>query len=147
MSYLHMGLALIAGLIIPVQIGLNTNLAERLGHSILATVISFAVGFSALFMYSLSARLIWPPVSELTRIPWWMWCGGMIGAFVVWVSVFSGPKIGAMTLLATFLAGQLVASIVIDHYGLLGFPIRPLSWERALGVVLLVTGVYLIRKY
>jgi len=147
MNYIHLGLALFAGMIIPVQVGLNAYLADRLGHSILATGVSFAVGFTVLTIYSLTARLAWPSSGELGKIPFWMWCGGMIGAFVVWVSVYTGPKIGAMTLLSAFLAGQLFASIIIDHYGLLGFPVRSLTWERGLGVLLLTAGVYLIRKF
>jgi transporter family-2 protein len=47
---------------------------------------------------------------------------------------------------ALVVAGQLMASLALDNWGLLGYPVRPLSWERLLGTALLVAGVVLIRR-
>jgi bacterial/archaeal transporter family-2 protein len=70
----------------------------------------------------------------------------MIGAAVVLGSILAGPKIGALALVSLLLAGQLVVSILIDHYGLLGFPIQKINIQRFLGILLLVGGFFFVRK-
>ena len=57
-----------------------------------------------------------------------------------------GTQIGALALVSLLLAGQLVASILIDHYGWLGFPVQKMNIQRLLGVMLLVGGFLLVRK-
>ena len=45
------------------------------------------------------------------------------------------------------LAGQLIMSIVLDHFGALGYPIHPVNGWRLVGVGLLMVGAYLIKRF
>ncbi|MBT3415854.1 MAG: hypothetical protein HN426_11930, partial [Nitrospina sp.] len=80
-------------------------------------------------------------------MPAWAWGGGLIGAAVVLGSILAGPKIGALALVGLLLTGQLVASVLMDHFGWFGFPIQKMSEARLLGILLLVGGFLLIRKH
>ena len=77
-------------------------------------------------------------------MPSWAWFGGMVGAFYVATTVIVGPRLGSATLLALVVLGQLSASLVIDHFGWIGFPEHPISTVRILGAIMLFGGVLLI---
>ena len=57
----------------------------------------------------------------------------------------SAPRLGAVTLIAAVFAGQAVASLVIDHYGWVGFPEQAISPTRLAGIALLAVGLGLVR--
>jgi bacterial/archaeal transporter family-2 protein len=68
----------------------------------------------------------------------------VLGAFYVASSIIVGPRLGAAALLALTVFGQLAASLVVDHYGWLGFSQHPLTVMRLVGATLLFGGVLLI---
>ena len=82
----------------------------------------------------------------LMEAPWWVWTGGLLGAVFVVTTAALAPALGAATLLSIAIAGQMSFARVLDHYGLVGFAVRPLSLWRVVGAGLVVTGVVLIRK-
>jgi transporter family-2 protein len=140
------GLALLAGLCIPTQAGINVLLSDWTRSPVLAATISFAVGTLALLGFSLSTGEQLPSLATAAKQPLWIWSGGLLGAFFVAVTIFLAPRLGATVMLAWLLAGQMVASLILDHYGWLGFPIQPFSTMRLCGVALLCAGVILIRQ-
>ncbi len=147
MEFLYILLAIVAGSGAPVQAGINSRLSLAAGSSILAALISFAVGTLTLAAYTAILRLPWPLTKAFHGLPWWIWIGGCLGAFFVAVTIFLVPKLGAATMMASIIAGQMVASILLDHYGVLGYPLHPASGYRLLGVLLIVGGVVLIRRF
>ena len=80
------------------------------------------------------------------RIPWWAWSGGLFGAIFIGLAIVLVPRLGAATFVALLVSGQMFASIMFDHVGLLGLAQRTADPPRLLGVVLLVIGVVLIRR-
>lgn len=136
-------LAFVAGLLLTVQVGLNAALRNAFGNPGTAALANFMVGTAGLFVYLLITGAAWPNRATLTAAPAWAWLGGLLGAFYVASSVVVGPRLGAAALLALTVFGQLVASLVVDNYGWLGFPQHPLTLTRAAGVVLLLAGVVL----
>ena len=84
--------------------------------------------------------------AQLAAVPAWAWLGGVLGAFYVASSVIVGPRLGAATLLALVVLGQLGTSLLVDHFGWLGFPHHPLTVVRVLGAALLFGGVLLITR-
>lgn len=147
MLWLYLLLALCAGAFMPVQAGVNSQLARWAGHPILAATISFIVGTVTLLIYSLTLRSSWPTWGALWPAPWWVWTGGLFGAFFVAVAAAFAPRLGAATFISVAVAGQMLVSLILDQYGLLGFQPRPLSTWRVVGAVLLVVGVALIRRF
>ncbi len=88
-----------------------------------------------------------PSVSKLGGAPWWVWIGGIIGAFYVAVSVIAAPRLGAAALIGAIVAGQLGAALLIDQFGWVGFPVQHVSLGRIAGVACLFAGVLLVRIF
>lgn len=136
-------LALAAGVVLVVQVGVNAMLRSGLGSPVAAALMSFLVGSAALAALLLVIRG-WPGRAQLLAVPGWAWSGGVLGAFYVVCTIIVGPKLGAAALLALVILGQLVTSLLVDHFGWLGFPQHPLTLMRLLGATLLFGGVLLI---
>ncbi|MDC1123081.1 DMT family transporter, partial [Nitrospinaceae bacterium] len=124
MNYILTTLVFFVGVFLPIQVGVNAELAKYINSPILAALVSFLVGGMCLILGAVVFKVPLPSFSQVTSMPIWLWGGGMIGALVVLGSILAGPKIGALALVSLLLAGQLVASILIDHYGWLGFPVQ-----------------------
>ena len=138
-------LALIIGACVPTQAGINNQLRNWLGSPFLASVVNFCVGAGFLVVYTLVARIPLPSAGDLKGSPWWIWCGGILGVFFVSSAIVVAPKLGAASMLSLVVAGQMVASLILDHFAFLGYPMQPVTLFRILGVVLVAGGAILIR--
>jgi transporter family-2 protein len=142
---LSLALAMLAGVLIAVQAPTNAILGKASGSPIIAAFISFVVGTIALgaFVARAPGGLFAP---ELRSVPWYAWIGGLYGAFFVAIAAFGAPRIGVGPLLTAAIAGQLLAAIILDHYGLLGLARQPVSIEKIGGVLLVLLGAWLVRR-
>lgn len=140
-------LALIAGAVLPVQAAINTKLAVHMQQPVLAALFSFIVGALALLAYILISRT---PLGELITAgsakPM-TWTGGLYGAFFVTSVVLLVPRLGVALTFSLIVAGQMLATLPIDHYGMWGTPVKTINLPRLLGVVLVILGVVLVRRY
>lgn len=137
-------LALLTGVAMSVQSGVNSGLRHGFGNPLLAAVTSFGTGFLALVLVQLSIGNPAPPLDTMRQISWWKWTGGLIGACYVTTVIVTISKIGPGNLLSLSVAGQLIAAVVLDHYGLLGFAPHPANVWRLLGVAMIIGGVLLV---
>ncbi|MEO7474189.1 MAG: DMT family transporter, partial [Gemmatimonadales bacterium] len=80
------------------------------------------------------------------RGEWWHWCGGLLGAIYIVATIVLAPRLGAATLVAALVAGQMLMSLMIDQYGWVGFTVHPISPLRLLGAALIVGGVALVQR-
>jgi transporter family-2 protein len=140
-------LALLAGIVIPTQAGINAQLSLWTKSPVLASTISFAVGTIVLVVYSGIMRIPLPSLATAGAQPWWVWIGGALGAYFVAATIFLAPKLGATTMVAVLLAGQMIASLALDHFGVLGYPVHPASIGRVIGVAMIAGGVVLVRIF
>ncbi len=147
MLYFWLVLALVVGMFMPMQAGVNSTLAIHSNGVVWASLVSFAVGFVALLCLAIAMRQEVPALSELKQVPWWAWTGGFMGASFVFTGAVLAPRIGATTMMALLVAGQLIMSVILDHYGWATFPQHDINWGRILGVLFLIAGVVLIRIY
>jgi len=143
----YLVLAVVAGFCLPTQAGINARLASFLRSSIGAATVSFAAGTLTLLAYALLLRVPWPETAAAGRQPWWIWTGGSIGAFFVASTVVLAPRLGAASMVALVVAGQMLASVVLDHFGLLGYAVHAITGPRLLGVFLMTAGVALIQLF
>lgn len=141
-----LAIAFVAGAALPVQAGLNARLATFVGGPIRASMISFAIGTLVLFLLSLLATKGVVNTARLGQVPWWAWLGGAVGAGYVASTVAAAPRLGALNLFAAVIFGQLLCSVLLDHFGVL-YSEHGLSTGRVVGVLLLGTGVALIRLF
>jgi transporter family-2 protein len=138
-------LPLIAGACLPLQAGINGQLAKQVSSTLSAALISFIVGTLALLLMVLVQREA-PSLGALKGLTWWHWSGGLLGAFFIFVAAFAGPRIGALLLMALVLAGQLGMALTLDHFGWAGFREAPISLGKIGGLLLIVAGIWLIRR-
>jgi transporter family-2 protein len=139
-------LALAAGVLLPVQAGLNAQLRSALGSPVAAALVSFLVGTAGLAAVALLLRTPLPLGRAWAATTPWQWSGGLIGAVYVLAAIVLAPRLGAATLIAAVVAGQMMTSLVLDQYGLVGFPVHSLTPVRVLGAALVIAGVVLIQR-
>jgi len=145
MSYGPHLIAALVGAGLTVQVGMNATMRLAIGSPMLAAIVNFVVGLAGLAIVALASGARWTPGSAAT-VPAWAWFGGLLGAAYVASTTVLGPRLGAATLLALTLAGQMAAALAVDHYGVIGFPQSPLTASRLVGAALLVAGVLLIMR-
>jgi transporter family-2 protein len=139
-------LALLAGAMLPVQTGVNVQLRGLIGHPITAALVSFLVGSVGLAVAAVAARAPLTLSGVWARSEWWHWSGGLLGAVYIVSTIVLAPRLGAATLIAALVAGQMIMSLVIDQYGWVGFAEHPISPLRLLGAALVVGGVVLVHR-
>lgn len=140
-------LIICAGMVLPIQAGVNSNLSKLLGQPFQAAFISFLGGTFVMFLLSFLLNGGLPKWSVLSKISPFYLSGGLLGSVMVMTAIFFAPKVGAATLVSCLITGQLILSVVLDHFGLLGFPHHPASLLRLTGVALLFTGIHLVRNF
>jgi transporter family-2 protein len=143
MPYLVFAFAI--GAIIPLQAAINARLRDHLDHStLLAALVSFAVGTAALAVMVVLTGQRWQGLSGITEARSWQLSGGLLGAVFVFATTLLAPKIGLAKMVALVIAGQVALSLVADHYGWIGLAVREITPLRAAGAALVVIGVLMV---
>src|SRR3954469_6978722 len=129
---------------IPFQAGVNAQLSHWVQSPVRAAFISFVVGTIALLVLSIA---VWKPLPSGPRLadaPWWVWVGGLLGAFYVAGSIITAPRLGASVLIAAVIAGQSLASLLADHCGWVAFRQHHVRQGRAAVMALVLAGGALV---
>lgn len=138
-------LIFIAGAMTAFQPLINARLNNHVDSAVWASFISFAVGTVILLIAGLimSGRFT---ALETEGLKWWMFTGGVLGAVFVTAAVYAVPHLGVATLVALLIAGQLIFSAILSHYGFLSDMPRPMTWMKFMGLTLLGVGALLTLK-
>jgi len=136
---------LLAGAATALQGPTNARLVTAVGSPLNAAFISFAVGTVALGLLALALQTR-PDVGAMKALPWWAWMGGLYGCAFVVSAAWGVPRLGVATTITVMIAGQLLLSLALDHFGALGVEKQPLSLGRIVGVALVIGGVVLVRR-
>ncbi|MGH9819503.1 MAG: DMT family transporter [Pyrinomonadaceae bacterium] len=145
--YFYLLLALVAGAMMPTQAAINNKMAAFVDSPVLAAFVSFFVGTVALFIYLVATGTPLGNLASAKNAPAIAWVGGLMGAFFVAAAVTLVPRLGVAMTFSLIIAGQMIVTLVIDHYGLLDVPIKQISLARVGGILLITGGVILIRKF
>lgn len=146
-TYFFILLALAAGAMMPTQAATNNKMAMVVDSPVLSAFISFVVGTVALFAYVLISGIPLGNLSAAKEAPAIAWVGGLLGAFFVASAVTLVPRLGVAMTFSLIIAGQMLVTLVIDHFGLLGVPVKEVSLPRVAGILLITAGVIVIRKF
>jgi bacterial/archaeal transporter family-2 protein len=146
-SWVFFPMALLVGAFITVQTGSNARLKEAFGETLPAVIVSSSLGVILLVAVTLGARTPWPSLPSMAVTPWWGWLGGVLGAAYAVGTVFLARELGASLLTALVITGQLVCSVILDHFGWVGFNEHPAGMGRIAGCALMVGGFFLIARY
>jgi transporter family-2 protein len=145
-SWLFFAVAFLVGALITAQTGTNARLKEAFGETLPAVIVSSLLGVILLITVTLGARTPWPSLPSLVGTPWWGWLGGILGAVYAVATVLLARELGAAPLTALIVTGQLVCSVVLDHFGWVGFTEHAAGLGRIVGCVLMVAGFVLIAR-
>lgn len=142
----HRGIAVIAtaivGGLVAAQAPINSKLGKAIG-SFPAATISFTSGLVLLVLISVIAGGGFGRLATVS-LPWYYFIGGILGAAYITTVLVTVRTLGAGGITAATIAGQLSASIALDHFGAFGLDKNPVTWTNIAGVVLLAAGTYLI---
>lgn len=142
MFFVYLIIALAAGVALATQSAINTQLAKAMsGEAVIATFISFAVGTIVLFFIAWVKTDLWGNLSAIPSQPWWKLIGGILGAIVVFTTVLLAPKLGITAMLFFIIVGQLITAATIDHFGLIGMPIREVNITKLIGLIIVAFGL------
>ena len=149
MRMIYMIWAIIIGVIIAIQASTNTALRIQLDSPWISALTNFTVGIIALLIIIL---IIKPETFSAMKpmftgqVPIWKMIGGLLGAcFVVSVTILA-PHLGVGKVIILYLFGQILMSIIIDHFGLFSMPVDKLTVQKAIGVAMLIGGVILTQR-
>jgi transporter family-2 protein len=114
----------------------------------IAACISFTVGAVSLLLITLLMKVplqgIYGGYKSVSIVHW---LSGTLGAFFATTAMVMAPRMGAAITFSLVIAGQLLLSLLLDHYGLLSTPVHSLNGWRIAGVAFLLIGVILIRRF
>ncbi|MNH07797.1 hypothetical protein D3C79_671970 [compost metagenome] len=144
-ALLPLVIALLAGAAVPFQAGSNAALGRLLGHPLWATLVSLAVSVLMVIPALLVMRAPLPQVAALAQAPWWAWLGGVAGVAYITAALMLTPRLGAAGFIVCVIAGQVVSSLLIDQWGLMGLTQRPVNGLRLAGVGLIVLGMLVVQ--
>ena len=134
-------LALLIGIAMTIQTAINSQLSERLYSPLQAGLLSFLMGTIVLacLVYFQSAPK--PSLNQLIQLPWYLWIGGCLGVYAISMSIYTAPKLSFLTFSGIVIFGQIVMSMLLDQWGLLGAEKVTVNWQRLIGAVLILIGV------
>lgn len=151
MVFIYYLISLVSGFALTLQVGINGELRSKIGNPILSSLISFGVGTLGLaivfFFTVINGSSTLPTANNIKSTSCWMFIGGLLGAFYIFTTIFTSPKIGFANMFSLVICGQILLAVIFDHFGLLGNPIHLLTSTRTLGVILLMLGVYIIQTH
>lgn len=139
--------AVFAGTVVPFQAASNAILGKMLGHPLWATLVSLSISAALVLPTLWLMRAPAPVTAQLAQAPWWVWTGGIGGVIYISAALILTPRMGAASFIVCVVAGQMLSSMLIDHYGLMGLNPRPVHMGRILGVLLILAGVGLVQWF
>lgn len=138
-------IALLIGMLVPVQTAANARMRISVGSVWVVTFISFMVSSLLLALISAMMRMpLLPSAAQIAVTPWWGWTGGIIALCTIIITICLFCALGQLQTTILPLLGQLLFSLVIDHFGLFGSVRIPFSAMRMLAMLLLIAGVLLV---
>jgi len=140
---LFIPLTLGIGIALTIQTALNSQLREYLNSPLQSALLSFLVGTILLAILVFFQPVEKPSFATFVQLPWYLWLGGFLGVYAISLSIYAAPKLGFLTLSGLIIFGQLITSMILDHFGLLGTEKTPINWQRLLGGVVIFIGVLL----
>ena len=136
-------LAMGVGIALTFQTAINTQLRDYVQTPLQAALFSFLIGTILLSFLVFVENSAKPNFSNFITMPWYLWLGGCLGVYAISMSLFTAPKLGLLTLSGLIIFGQIMTSMIFDHFGLLGIDKTAINWQRFFGGIVIFIGVLL----
>jgi transporter family-2 protein len=141
----YIALSALAGFLLPLQSLIAAQVAATINGPLMAALVNFVSGTIALLLLIPLLQVPWPTGAQAALVPGYGWFIGLVGVLVVGQAAVTVPKLGAAGMISLLVAGQMVGSVLMDHFGILQ-PVQPITMQKLIGTVLLVAGVLLILR-
>jgi len=138
-------IGIISGGAATVQASFNSEIRSRFRSPYITSAINFIVALSiVLILILITEHGLSIPVREIASHPFWIWTGGVCGVVIVMTGILCLPVLGSARNIMILCFGQIMAGLLIDHYGLFEAPVTHMTWMRAGGALLEIIGIILI---
>lgn len=138
-------IGIISGVAATVQASFNSEIRSRFRSPYITAAINFVVALTLIAAVLLiTEHSLALPVADILRYPPWIWMGGVCGATIVMAGILCLPVLGSARNMMLLCFGQIMAGLLIDHFGLFDAPVTKMSLMRALGAVLEIVGIAFI---
>jgi transporter family-2 protein len=134
---------LFTGIMMTAQGAINAALASRIGtygSVLIVTLVNLIIVGFMIFII--------PNAVSLQNLPgwnrWYLYLGGVLGVFILASINLLLPRFGTTLGFIYLISGQLVAAILIDHFGLFGLEKTPVDITKMVGIVMFISGAYLV---
>jgi bacterial/archaeal transporter family-2 protein len=148
MTWLLSLFAILAGISNPLQSGGNSELMKVTNAAVVAAFVVYAIGSVCLLacipLFGFTAK---DALGKLSDVPWWAFIGGLCNALFLMCSLLITKRLGSGTFTTMVVVSAITTSLVLDHFGLLGFEVRSVTWPRFLGGLFAIAGVVLISAF
>lgn len=143
---IYLALALVTGALIPIQASTNAAFSKSIGNPLITGLMVFIIGLAGMILFILSSRTAFPKPQQVVAAPLYGYLGGLIVATYVVMITILVPKIGVGTAIGLIVTGQILCAVAIDHFGLFNVAPQSITTSRLAGMLLMITGVYLVMK-
>ncbi|MCU9814593.1 DMT family transporter [Paraclostridium sp. AKS73] len=137
MNYL---ISILTGVVLSTMVVVNGDLGNATGNYISSVIIHFVglIGIIILLVVTKSK------IKNLKGIPFYMFSGGLIGILTVLFTNISFTNLGVSLTVSLALLGQLVTSIVIDHFGYFDLEINKFEKKKIIGLGIIILGIFIM---
>jgi transporter family-2 protein len=148
MSWLLAPIAVLLGAVLTAQVATNAQLGKATDNPYIPATVNMAFGLIVTVILTWALTSQWPSREMIREAPWYLWpAGGVLGVTYLTGNILLAPKLGAGALVALVVAGQLIFSVLLDHFGWLGFAQHSAGVARLAGCALMIAGVFLISRF
>ena len=147
MTWLVYLIALAAGAANPFQSGTNAELNKQLQHPVLAGAIVYASGLLSLLLLQAIGRQSLPNSPQFGSVPWWAWLGGAISVLSTMAGLTLAQRMGSGIFTGASVTAALITSVLLDHFGAIGFRQHPASPARVAGCILMIAGLWMVSRF
>jgi transporter family-2 protein len=148
MNWLVVPFGVLLGIVLTTQVASNALLGKALDNQYIPAAVNMMIGLIATVVLTWSLTPEWPSREMVRAAPWYAWlAGGLMGTIYLTGTIVLAPRIGAGELVGLVVAGQLMFSVMLDHFGWIGFAQHTASLPRLAGCALMIAGVFLIAKF
>jgi bacterial/archaeal transporter family-2 protein len=147
MKFVWLIIVFICGALLPLQAGLNTRLGKSIESPIYASMFSFIIGAItvAIYLQFTKETISWAGIKSASIYSWLG--GGVTGAIFITATMLALPRIGMALTFGLVVAGQVIVAVALDHFNILVAQQHSINIWRVLGILLIMMGVFIVRKF
>ena len=147
MNWIYYLAAAASGMANPAQAGANAQLRKSSEHALFSAAIVYGSGLIFTLLLQLIARQGWPDGAKLGNVPWWAWTGGVLSIASTMAGIELAQRLGSGAFTGVTVTASIILSIVLDHFGWIGFKQHTASWPRLAGGALMIFGLWLVARF